>query len=159
MTVQQKKLWGSVCAIVGLLAFVASAVQGSGVETEDAVTVLLSGALNPLFFIGVTLGLYWLYQAVKFSAEHSDTMAQSRSPSYVRCRFCDAANAPDDTTCHFCERPLASENHRGQTLNAPKTSRLTSCPDCGHKVSRQALSCPSCGAPLGSEGGIDSHQT
>ncbi len=31
---------------------------------------------------------------------------------------------------------------------ATENPRLTTCPDCGHTVSRRASSCPECGAPL-----------
>jgi hypothetical protein len=56
---------GPIALTIGGLAFVASAVVGG---QGDFAAGILSGLLNPLFFVSVPLGLYWLRQA-RFTAE------------------------------------------------------------------------------------------
>lgn len=64
------KPWGYVAAGVGALAFAASVFADlsevtGGWENADGsewLGAIVSGALNPLFFIGLPLGLYWLSQ-------------------------------------------------------------------------------------------------
>lgn len=51
---------GVVCVGIGSLGFLASAFAGGGGSLDGALT---AGLLNPLFFIGVPLGIYWLKSA------------------------------------------------------------------------------------------------
>ncbi len=51
-------LAGIALIVLGSLSFVASAAVGGGGSLAGS---LLAGALHPLFFIGVPLGLYLLY--------------------------------------------------------------------------------------------------
>ena len=51
---------GVVAVVIGVLGFIASGAVGGGPTLGGAIA---AGVLNPLFFIGVPLGLYWLYRA------------------------------------------------------------------------------------------------
>ena len=51
---------GTIALVIGGLGFVASAVVGGQGDFEAGI---LSGLLNPLFFISFPLGIYWLHQA------------------------------------------------------------------------------------------------
>jgi hypothetical protein len=50
---------GLIAVVIGGVGFIASGAIGGGPTLAGA---LAAGALNPLFFIGVPLGLYWLYR-------------------------------------------------------------------------------------------------
>lgn len=54
---------GFVAVGFGVLSFLASAAVGGGGGLAGA---LLAGALNPLFFVGVPLGIYWLRRSGVF---------------------------------------------------------------------------------------------
>jgi len=51
---------GTVAVVIGVLGFLASGAVGGGKTLGGAI---VAGVLNPLFFVGVPLGLYWLYRA------------------------------------------------------------------------------------------------
>jgi hypothetical protein len=115
---------GIVSLLVGLLAFCASAVFGSGVKPGDPpgfqlLAFLVAGALNPVFLIGVPLGIYWLYQSG---------------------RSVPSRRASEDGITHG-----SGQGAQDQDEANPK---LTHCPDCGLHVSRLAAACPHCGRPL-----------
>jgi hypothetical protein len=50
--------WGWLLVWVGLIGFFASAYYRW--DNHDATPGLVAGLLNPLFFLGVPIGLYWL---------------------------------------------------------------------------------------------------
>src|SRR5208282_5013167 len=53
--------WGYVLTTLGGFAFVASAVNECLASHDPPlVAIIFSGLLNPLFFVGVPLGVYWL---------------------------------------------------------------------------------------------------
>ena len=61
-----------------LLAFVASAIQGGGGTVGGA---LVAGLLNPLFFVGLPLGMYWLNRhAILTDRNRPKTNATTRIP-------------------------------------------------------------------------------
>ncbi len=67
-----RRAWG-ICGIaVGICGFVASAVYGGGGSFEGAI---VAGLLNPLFFVGIPLGLWFLRSAYAY-------------PNLVRCSDC-----------------------------------------------------------------------
>lgn len=76
---------GPIALVIGGLGFVASAVVGG---QGDFAAGILSGLLNPLFFVSVPLGLYWLRQA-RIAAEvdgdkrlrHEDHRRRTKSQS------------------------------------------------------------------------------
>ena len=52
--------WGYVLMTLGGLAFVASAVTECQASRNPTLGIILfSACLNPLFFVGVPLGVYW----------------------------------------------------------------------------------------------------
>lgn len=55
---------GAIAVIVGILGFVASTAVGGGGTLGGAI---IAGMLNPLFFVGVPLGLYWLHRGGAFA--------------------------------------------------------------------------------------------
>lgn len=55
---------GATSVVVGILGFIASAAVGGGGTLEGAI---LAGMLNPLFFVGVPLGFYWLNRGGAFA--------------------------------------------------------------------------------------------
>jgi len=109
---------GVVAIGIGLLAFCASAVFGSGAEPGDPprfrfLAALLSGALNPLFFVGVPLGLYWLYRSGHRPPQHQPPGAPSspanNNPSLTHCPDCGGHVSRRAPTCPHCGRPLTPE--------------------------------------------------
>ena len=52
-----RRPWGIIMVCIGALAFLASAVIGGD---GDLATAVFAGALNPLFFVCLPLGIYWL---------------------------------------------------------------------------------------------------
>jgi len=67
-------LAGIITIAIGILAFCASAAVGCVVRNINSETtpvpevVLITGLLNPFFFVGVPLGFYWLYRSKQPSA-------------------------------------------------------------------------------------------
>jgi hypothetical protein len=59
---------GIMAIAIGLLAFCASAGVGCAVRSINSETtpipqvILITGVLNPFFFVGVPLGFYWMYR-------------------------------------------------------------------------------------------------
>ena len=71
----------------------------------------------------------------------------------IHCPSCEAANREDAELCSMCGRQLKtppvepSKKPPDPTPSVkPKTPRLPSCRECGHRVGRSAKTCPSCGA-------------
>ncbi len=88
---------GLVSVCIAAAGFMASANLGGGGGTDAA---MLAGALNPLFFVGGPLGLYWLYQWVCFS-----------SGKNFFCPHCDAGinwtgSHGDLVVCWNCKKRL-----------------------------------------------------
>jgi hypothetical protein len=69
---------GIVAIAVGILAFCASAAVGCVVRsinsetTSTAEVILITGLLNPFFFAGVPLGIYWLSRSKQPSVTRAD---------------------------------------------------------------------------------------
>lgn len=116
---------GIACLMLAILAFLASAALGGGGTVAGA---LLAGLINPLFFIPMPLGVYWLY-----CVGQNTNRSYSPPPSQVR-----PVAARDERQQEKQPHPIADECN----------PRLTHCPDCGRHVSRLAPSCPHCGRPL-----------
>jgi hypothetical protein len=65
---------GILAVAIGLLAFCASAGVGCAVRSINSETtpipqvIVITGILNPFFFVGVPLGFYWMYRGKQPSA-------------------------------------------------------------------------------------------
>jgi len=58
--------WGYAFTIIGGLAFVAGAIKEYSVSrVPPMVAVIVAGLLNPIFFIGLPLGVYWVRRSKK----------------------------------------------------------------------------------------------
>ncbi len=58
--------WGYAFAIIGGLAFAAGIIEEySASRNPPMVAVIVGGLLNPVFFIGFPLGIYWLRRSKK----------------------------------------------------------------------------------------------
>lgn len=93
---------GLISVALGLFAFCASAATGGGGTPEGS---LLAGLLNPIFFIGVPLGLYWLYQHVRYPAAPSQP-AEEGNPKLTHCPDCGRHVSRLAKTCPHCGRPM-----------------------------------------------------
>ena len=71
----------------------------------------------------------------------------------IRCNHCGKKFPADYTNCPYCgltniPRRNSGESEKSALTGKDNSSLLSTCPDCGHSVSRRAISCPQCGAPL-----------
>lgn len=73
-------------------------------------------ALNPLFFVGLPLGIYWLYRSTQKgrSAESTPPPAiqipqEESNPRLTHCPDCGHHVSRLATACPHCGRPLSSE--------------------------------------------------
>jgi hypothetical protein len=92
---------GLISMALGLLAFCASAATGGGTAAGS----LLAGLLNPIFFIGVPLGLYWLYQHERHPAAPSRP-AEDGNPKLTHCPDCGRHMSRLAKMCPHCGRPM-----------------------------------------------------
>ena len=115
---------GVLAIIMGLLAFVASAAMGSahsklGATQESLFAgALFDGLLNPLFFIGFPLGLYWCIRGKQASAGNAMRSQQDRpaapphvedNPRLTHCSDCGGHVSRLAPSCPHCGRPLTPE--------------------------------------------------
>ena len=106
---------GCVSLIVGLLAFCASAAVGGGAGPGDSpgvrmLTGLVAGALNPLFFVGFPLGMYWLIRGSRRpSKPFPITKSVEDNPKLTHCPDCGGHVSRLAATCPHCGRPLTPE--------------------------------------------------
>ncbi len=69
---------GFIAIAIGILAFCASAAVGCIVRAENSWTtpipevILITGVLNPFFFVGVPVGIYWLVRGKQKSVPRAD---------------------------------------------------------------------------------------
>ena len=115
-TVQPTPGWylpaGVIAVITALLAFFASAAVGGG---GDAFGSILAGLLNPLFFVGMPLGVYWLsrYANRLPVASNPPTVVQPPSeennPKLTHCPDCGKHVSRLAVACPHCGRPLNGE--------------------------------------------------
>jgi hypothetical protein len=109
--------------IVGLLAFVASAAKGASHAKPGAAEdllfagALIDGLLNPLFFVGFPLGLYWCIRGKRPAAGNLPLPAPDERPSpcvennprLTHCPDCGAHVSRLAPSCPHCGRPLTPE--------------------------------------------------
>ena len=114
---------GIVAIILAILAFVASAAKDvshvkPGTPEEFLFGgALLSGSLNPLFFIGLPLGLYWCIRGNRTSAGNAMRSQQDRpaaphiedNPRLTHCPDCGGHVSRLASSCPHCGRPLTHE--------------------------------------------------
>jgi hypothetical protein len=103
---------GIVATILGLLAFVSSFVYGGGGTLAGG---LVAGLLNPIFFVGFPLGIYWLRRygerpATSHPASSSTTLSPGESnPKLTHCPDCGLHVSRLASACPHCGRPLTPE--------------------------------------------------
>jgi len=95
---------GVIALIVAVLAFFASAAMGGG---GDLFGGILAGLLNPLFFVGLPLGIYWLKRYASRPA--SETPPELPNPRLTHCPDCGGHVSRLAKTCPHCGRPLGPE--------------------------------------------------
>jgi hypothetical protein len=106
---------GVVAIAVGLLAFCAGAgLEGARGKPGDEPGVrllgaLISGGLNPLFFVGVPLGAYWLYRSGRRASGSTPVKGDDANPQLTHCPDCGRHVSRLAATCPHCGRPLAAE--------------------------------------------------
>lgn len=80
--VDQNPKWmgnaGITAVTVGGLGFIASGAVGGGATLAGAI---VAGALNPLFFVGVPLGLYWLHRAKRRLPANGNSLERKAQPT------------------------------------------------------------------------------
>jgi hypothetical protein len=100
---------GVISLIPATLGFLASAaVAGKG----DLLFGLFAGLLNPLVFVGLPLGIYWLLQHAKSAqpcAPSPPTSPEESNPKLMACPDCGRHVSRLATTCPNCGRPLAAD--------------------------------------------------
>lgn len=100
---------GVVAIVSAILGFLASAaVAGKG----NLFAGLFAGVLNPLFFVGLPLGVYWLWQHGKSLPAHSPspvTPPEEHNPKLTHCPDCGRHVSRLAATCPHCGRPLAPQ--------------------------------------------------
>jgi len=69
---------GFIAVAVGGLGFLASVVAGGGGTPVGAIA---AGLLNPAFFLGVPLGIYWLYRSGIFGGKSSGPPPNVKAPA------------------------------------------------------------------------------
>lgn len=100
---------GVVSIVLAVLGFLASAATGG---KGDLFFGLFAGALNPLFFVGLPLGIYWLWQHAKSAPSYSPsppTSPEESNPKLTHCPDCGQHVSRLATTCPHCGRPLTPE--------------------------------------------------
>lgn len=99
---------GVIALILGVLGFLGSAAVGGGGSAEGS---LLAGLTNPLFFIGLPLGIYWLYQTRRQGVNPSRrTSPDEANPKLTHCPDCGRHVSRLATNCPHCGRPLTLES-------------------------------------------------
>ena len=113
---------GIIAVAVGVLAFGLGAAKG-GAEARpgDAPGMifllgLIGGGTNPLFFVGVPLGCYWLYRSAKGSNRNTqsrDTRSaipiDEGNPKLTHCPDCGRHVSRLAPSCPQCGKPLTPE--------------------------------------------------
>ncbi len=103
---------GIVATILGLLAFLSSFAYGGGGTFAGG---LVAGLLNPIFFVGFPLGIYWLRRygnrrATSHPASSSATLSRGESnPKLTHCPDCGLHVSRLASACPHCGRPLTPE--------------------------------------------------
>lgn len=106
MTKQTSPFWtlpaGLASVTIGFAAFYASTVVGRG---GTPAARLLEGLLNPLFFIGVPFGCYWLYHHIRYTPVPSQT-AEDGNSKLTHCPDCGQHVSRLAKMCPHCGRPM-----------------------------------------------------
>jgi hypothetical protein len=84
--------WGYAFTIIGGLAFAAGIIEEySANRNPPMVAVIVGGLLNPVFFIGFPLGIYWLRQSKK---SHFLAAIDSGKPGSTLAKWNDTPQRP-----------------------------------------------------------------
>lgn len=100
---------GVVSLVLAVLGFLASAATGG---KGNLFAGLLAGVLNPLFFVGLPLGIYWLWQHAKSAQPCSPSPPTSpgeSNPKLTACPDCGRHVSRLAAMCPHCGRPLAAD--------------------------------------------------
>lgn len=101
---------GIAAVALGVLAFCAEVAQE---HNRDVAVNMFSGMTNPLFFVGVPLGLYWLYRSLGGMPQTTGRLPQAdeHNPRLTLCPDCGRQVSRLATRCPQCGRPLAPEKN------------------------------------------------
>lgn len=103
---------GIIALILATLGFLSCAAFWGG---GDLFGSILAGALNPLFFIGLPLGIYWLNQYGKRSIHAATppsttaTLLSAGNAKLTHCADCGGHVSRRAGTCPHCGAPLDIE--------------------------------------------------
>lgn len=107
---------GIIALILAILAFLASAAIEGRDGRSDLTVCLFSGAFNPIFFIGMPLGMYWVVRYAKQptigvnpSAPPSARPAPEANPRLTHCPDCGGHVSRLAAACPHCGRPMNQE--------------------------------------------------
>lgn len=105
---------GITALALGVLAFGLGAAKG-GAEArpgyppgQKLLIGLLDGGTNPLFFVGVPLGCYWLYRSARGPARRASP-SEEENPKLTHCPDCGKHVSRLATSCPHCGRPLKDD--------------------------------------------------
>jgi len=100
---------GVASMVLAILGFLASAAVGG---RGDLFLGLFAGVLNPLFFVGLPLGIYWLVRYTRREQPYAKSPVsppEESNPKLTHCPDCGRHVSRLATTCPHCGRPLAPE--------------------------------------------------
>jgi len=108
---------GIASVVIGLFAFCASAaIEGSAGPSASpdgrgiaVLGSLLAGSLNPLFFVGVPLGAYWLYRSAQRAKAGTIVRQDEDNRRLTHCPDCGRHVSRLARVCPHCGRPLTPE--------------------------------------------------
>ena len=105
---------GIVAIVLGALGFAASyATEAAKAPAADAFMVgLVSGLLNPLFFIGAPLGVILLIGSNRGHKNASIPSTAEGTPKLGHCPDCGGHVSRLAQSCPHCGRPLAASNDK-----------------------------------------------
>ncbi len=126
-------------AAIAFVLFLVGAANASRNKTDPRKTPFSGTPAGRYYGAGQELG-----QMIKSAQKVCPQCAEKVKTEAQVCRFCSFrfADSAGGVPVFYASAPAA----------APGSTVLTSCPDCGGKVSRRASACPHCGRPVRVDG-------